>query len=449
MKKRISTIILVMIIMLMNMPIYADSLSSEDITAEAGILIDERTGTVLFGKNEKKKMYPASTTKMLTAIIILENHSMDEVVTIDPVSPQLIGSRINLDKGEIFTVEQLINALMVKSANDAARALAVYHAGSIEEFSKIMNNKAKELGAFDSNFVNPNGLHDNNHYTTAYDLAMISRYCMQNDKFRQLVSTVKYQIPPTNKQSDYRYLLNKNRFLSGVGYEYQMLYRGKYIDMKYDIVDGIKTGFTGEAGNCLASSAKIGNQRYIAIILKSPGSDLYINSRTLLDYGFENFNRHQFVSKGSFIQTHQLNDAKRSTIELVAGQSLIEILPKSTDVTKIKQEVLINKDLKAPIAAGEVVGKITYLYNNIEIARAPLVSEYDVSAGDLVTSVENTFIIRDENNNVDIGFYVGISIKFLISFVIYRLITNAFVLRRRKKNLIIKSKSKLIAEKTS
>lgn len=433
MMRRIFTMMLIAFIITINLPVYADTLTIDDIQAEAGILIDDSTNEILFEKNAEKKMFPASTTKILTAIIILENHEMDEIITMDGASILADGSSLYSKAGEQFTIEQSLYALMVRSANDVAEALAIYHSGSIEAFAVEMNAKAVELGARNSNFKNPNGLPDPEHVTTAYDMAMIAKYCMQNEDFRKLAGTMRYQIPPTPYQSETRYLINKNKFLDGTGSRNQMLYRGKNIDIKYDIVEGVKTGFTGDAGNCLISSAKVGNQRYISVILNSP--ELYVDSRTLLDYGFENFTRHQFVSKGSFIQSHKLNDPKKSTVNLIAGKSLIKILSKNIDITKIQQEVLINQGIKTPIKAGDTLGKISYLYNNIEIANVHLVSEYDVSGSDLVTSIENTFIKRNEKNGIDITYYINIVLKLLISFVIYRIIVTVANIKKRKRVL--------------
>lgn len=152
---------------------------------ESAIIIDYRTGEILWEKNSDQKSAPASTTKIMTAIIILENHDLDEKVTVSSNFPYVPGSSIAIDHGETFTVEQLLYATLVKSANDAAHALAEYHSGSIEAFAKVMNEKALEIGAVNTNFANPHGLDNPNHYTTAYDLAMIARYCYDNDTFKR------------------------------------------------------------------------------------------------------------------------------------------------------------------------------------------------------------------------------------------------------------------------
>ncbi len=429
-------IIFFTLILLLSQIVVAETLDEAEITAEAAILIDELTGQVLFEKNADQKMYPASTTKILTGIIILENHELNEVVTIDKESPFIDGKRIYVIKDEKLTVEQLLYATMVESANDAAYALAIYHSGSVEAFSELMNQKAKELGATNSNFVNPNGLHDDNHYSTARDLALIAKYAMQNDMFRTLVGTSKYTIPATEKQDERNYISSTNRFYWTNSYE-KITYRGERLPVAYEIVDGIKTGYTDEAGNCLVSTAKVDGQRFIAVALKSTGQEnkLYVDSRTLLDYGFENFMSHTFITKGSYVSTQQLEGAGNITVNLVAQESITKMLNNTIDASQIERLVYLDSDIKAPIDENQILGRVAYNYNNIEIASVPVVSEYAITGDALITDSEFSFIRKDENNEVDYKYYLSILFKLLISFVIYRAIITTLNLRKRKKRL--------------
>lgn len=414
---------------------YAETLDQADIQGEAAILIDELTGQVLFEKNPDKKMYPASTTKILTAIIILENHDITEEVTIDKDSPHTDGKRIYLVKDEKLTVEQLLYALMVESANDAALALARYHAGSVEAFCEIMNAKAKSLGAVNSNFVNPNGLHDPEHYSTARDLALIGQYAFKNDTFKTLVKTGSYTIPPTEKQDIRNYIRSTNRFLGAKG-PFNINYKGQKIPAKYEIVDGIKTGWTGSAGFCLVSTGKIDAQRYIGVVLKAPNEDsLYIDSRTLLDYGFENFIRHSFVSEGAYIKTIQIPNADNITVNVVAGQGITKMIDSTIDINQIETLIQIKPEIKAPIAEGQELGVLTFNYQNRELAAVPIISEYEVSTDALLSENVFSLIVKDENNQLDWKFYINILFRLAISFVIYRAIITAINLRKRKKRL--------------
>lgn len=437
---KIKILILTLLVLIFSFPIYGETLTNENIIGETAVLMDAKTGEVLYNKDMHKPMYPASTTKMMTAIIILENHNLDDVLTFDDKSAHAGGSSLWVTEGEQFTVEELLYALMVRSANDAAELLAIYHSGSIEEFATEMNLKAISIGAENTNFTNPHGLPDKNHVSTAYDLAMIGKYAMNNQMFKTLVQTARYKIP-TDDSDQPRWLINKNRFLGEFEPNKKIDYKGKTIPVKYEIVDGIKTGYTDDAGNCLVSSATIENQRYISVILNS--NNIYLDSRTLLDYGFENHIRHPFITKGTYLQTYQLDDSLKSTINLVAGETLIKTLQNNIDITKIKEDILITNGLRTPIEAGGQVGYIKYYYEGIEIASAILVSQYAVEGGDLITSIQQSIIKRDKNDNIDFSFYISGLIKVFISFIIFRMIITTINLRKRKKYLKARKKKTL------
>lgn len=436
---RRALIFLLMIMMVILPFTYADELAEDRVTAETAVLMDYNSGEIIWSKDPDKKMYPASTTKILTAIIILENHELDEVVVVPDTMPQHKAGavHIGIDYGEIFTVEQLMYAMLVESANDAAYVLALYHSGTLDAFSQVMNEKAKSLGAVNSNFVNPNGLHDDNHYSTAKDLALIAKYAFQNPVFREMVSTVSYVIPPTNKQDEPRnYIYNGNKFLSSSD---RINYNGSSIKIKYDIVDGIKTGYTPQAGNCLVSTASKGNVRYISVVLNSEtNNNVYLDSRILLDYGFENFYTNTIITRGSFVRSEKIENSKL-TINLVAGKSLTLTLDKNIKAENILSDVLISQPLITPIEANQEVGKISYYHNGTLLGEVPLLTEYEVLDGKLLSTVEDGFIRRDENNKLDVKYYIGVFFKLLISFIIYRTIITIYNLQRRKKRRAIKA----------
>ncbi|MBN2794916.1 MAG: D-alanyl-D-alanine carboxypeptidase [Clostridia bacterium] len=429
------TLIFLIITLLILVPVtYADELPENEVVGEAALLMDYNSGEIIWSKDMNKKMYPASTTKILTAIIILENHQMDEVVEVpNTMPPHQAGSKnIGIDYGEIFTVEQLMYALLVESANDAAYVLALYHSGTLEAFALEMNEKAKELGATNSNFVNPNGLHDANHYTTAHDLGLIARYAFANPLFREMVSTVSYTIPPTNKQDEERnYIYTSNKFLYS---SEKITYNGTSTKIKYDIVDGIKTGYTPQAGNCLVSTASKGNVRYLAVVLKSDGpNSLYSDSRRLLDYGFDNFYTKSIITRGAFVRSEKLANSKL-TINLIAGDDLTLTLDKNIKPENILSDIALNETLTVPIEANKEVGTISYYYNGTLLGEVPLLTEYEVVDGSLVSTIEGGLIRRDENNHLDVKYYIGIFFKLLISFIIYRTIITLYNLKKRKRN---------------
>ena len=257
MKKRIILIFIIILILFTNIYyIYANS-DKPNLVSEAAILVDSKTNQILYTKNENKKMFPASTTKILTAILALENCDLSESVTI---SENVINSipagysSANLQYGEILTVEQLLQLLLICSANDAANALAEYVGGSIESFVSMMNSKIYELGLENTHFTNAYGFNDSNHYTTAYDLAIIMKYCIKNDTFRKIAGSASCSIPSTNKSDVRNYPSTNELIIPGSAYYYKYLTSGK-------------TGFTTPAGECLVSTAYKNDTELICVVL--------------------------------------------------------------------------------------------------------------------------------------------------------------------------------------
>ncbi|ABR48476.1 Serine-type D-Ala-D-Ala carboxypeptidase [Alkaliphilus metalliredigens QYMF] len=329
------------------------------ITAPNGVLLDFQTGEVLYDKNAHEITYPASTTKALTAILVLENLELDEVITVEE-DMFVGGSGMYLLKGEAFTVNELLHVLMIRSANDVAELLATHISGSVEAFADLMNRRAKELGALNSHFTNPHGLPDEEHVTTAYDLAMIGKHAITFDVLREIAGTVRYDVEPTEFTPETRYYRNTNRFLWGTGSGNQILYRGQYQNIKYDIVEGLKTGFTNAAQNCLIASAIQGDQRFISVVLGAQGVNVYADSRALIDYGFENYQLVQLVEEQHYVTTEPLLKGVEDEVSLYSKDSLTKILPIDVDPSLIEKQLIINDELSAPILLEETYGKIIY-----------------------------------------------------------------------------------------
>lgn len=243
------------------------------INSEAAILMDLNTGKILYSKNIHEKLQPASTTKILTAIIALESGSLDRTVTVGKGPTLVEPTKIGLKLGEKIKLKYLLYALLVDSANDAAVAIAEYVGGSTANFAKIMNKKAKALGCTDSNFVNPNGLPNSKHLTTAYDLAMITKYAMKNSNFKTIVGTITYKIPATNKHAS-RSLINHNKMML------------KSTDHYYSGCIGVKTGYTIASKHTLVSAAVRGKQKLLAIVLKDTAPYVYTDIITMFNYEF-------------------------------------------------------------------------------------------------------------------------------------------------------------------
>ena len=405
MKKVVSILILIIsIISLFPSTILASDVS---VNAPAAILMETSTGKIVYEKNIYEKMYPASLTKVLTAIIVLENCKLEEVVTAsyDAVMGVEFGYvTVNLQVGEELKVEELLNVLMVASANDAAIILAEYVAGSVEEFSTLMNKKAEEIGCLNSNFVNPNGIHDENHYSTAYDLALITQYAMKNDTFREIVKKTYYILPATNKydKSD-RVFGTTNELLIVNNNERKDNYYYKY-------ATGIKTGFTTPAGYCLVASSEKNGLEYIAVLLNAGQTEdglsaRYIDAKTLFDYGYDNFLIKKVAQKGSSIQTIEVKNATKETkrLDVLIDDDVYAFVNKTEINNAVTPEINIDENLKAPIEKGAIIGKVTYDINGIKYERN-LISANLVEKSNILIKFIILFIIV-------LGIFITIYIK--------------------------------------
>ena len=275
------------------------------------ILIDADTGAILYEKNAYEKSYPASTTKILTGLLTIENCSMDEIVTFSSAAANSVvygDASIGTKTGEQYTVEQALYALLLHSANEIGYGLAEHVSGSLSSFVDLMNERAKELGAVNTHFANASGLHNDNHYTTAYDMAMIARGCYNNSTFVNIDSTyTTYTIPPTNMTSTPRYMSHRHQMLKNRSYY-------------YEYCKGGKTGFTDEAGNTLVTFAEKDDMRLICVCFKSTADDRFTDTRALFDWGFSNFKKitassgsiSSLFSSDSFYKSRVYNSYKLS-----------------------------------------------------------------------------------------------------------------------------------------
>ena len=251
-----------------------------EIEGESGIVMEASTGTVLYDKNMHDQHYPASITKILTVLLALENCSLDEMVTVPYEAAYMPekGSHIALDDGEQLTMLDCLYAMMLASANDAAYAVAIHIGGTIENFADMMNRRAQELGCTDSHFTNCNGLFDENHVSSAYDMALITREALKHDTFRQVSGTVFYEIPPSDTQPDLIPMYNHHKMLTNSKYHYDGAFSGK-------------TGYTNIARNTLVTCASRGGMELICVTMKTEGRQVYVDTASLLDFGFDQFQK--------------------------------------------------------------------------------------------------------------------------------------------------------------
>ncbi len=368
--KKILPAFLGLLILVNSMSVsFAQTDKGLDIVAETGVLINASTGEVLYNKNMNQKMYPASTTKIMTALLVLENLDLSSTVIIDRETSETEGSSIQLLEGEKISVEQLLYALLLKSANDSAVALAKQVAGSVPEFAKMMNARAQALGANNTNFVSPNGLPDDHHYTTAYDLGLIAKEAMKNSEFQKIVITLKYTIPQSNK-SDARILQNPNYLLS-----------------KYEGATGIKTGYTSEAGRCLVAGAKRGNMELISVVLKSTAAARFSDAISLLDYGFENYKSIVAVKKGDFVGEIRVSRGEVRHAQIDAGESSYLTVPKQTNESTVSTKVLIEGTIRAPITKGQKVGTVEIFQGSTLVGEVDAVVSENVDEGGPLSAI--------------------------------------------------------------
>ena len=346
------------------------------VASSAAILVESSTGKILYEKNAYEKMYPASTTKVMTAILILENCDLNEMATVSHNAIYSLPSgyvNANLQKGEEISVKDLMYALMVKSANDAAIVLAEHLDGSVEGFADRMNAKAAELDCQNTHFVNPNGIHNENHYSTAYDLYLMASYAMKNETFRKYVSTASYTLPSTNLYpTTDRVCVTTNDMIRP---------KSKYYD---ENVIGVKTGYTAEAKNCLIAASQKDGTELISVILHSGTnaeglSERYVDTAALFDYGFENFAFSDVVEKNAIVKNIEIENGNKDTksLDLVAKDTLSGYLAKDVDLESLSPEVNLNENLVAPIARGSVLGSATYSING-EKYTTELLASHDV-----------------------------------------------------------------------
>lgn len=407
---------------------YADD-SKPTLTAQFAVLMDYETGTVLYDKNGSEKLYPASTTKVWTAYVVLKYVSdLNEVIKIENLPP-IEGTSMYLKNGESFTVKDLLESLLVHSSNDVAYVLANYISGSEEKFVELMNSEAKAIGAKNTHFNNPHGLPDENHYTTAYDMALMSREAMNNKIFRDMVK-LKYVKYSANENYEYeRSFLNSNKFLNS---SEKINYKGQDIEIKYDLVDGIKTGFTNDAGRCLLSSAVKDNMRVISAVFKTTGNDIYLDSRTLIDYGFDNFKSATIVNKTDYTNSVNVNLTKQGKLVYEPAHSYKVVLSNDTKLDTYKTNVKLDK-INLPIKKGDIVGTLE-IYNG-----DTLESNIDLVATDNLNSV---FSFITENKPLLKLLQLLIIILFIIIIVIIILIIRKKIRRNRRKNIYNKNKKR-------
>lgn len=367
MKKNLLAFIIILQILPLNIIYAKDNISD----AKSSILMDVNTGRVLYSNNSNLKLPMASTTKIITVLLAIENADLNDIVSISRNASIQEGSSVYLKEGEKLKLEDLLYCIMLRSGNDAAVAVAEHISGSVEDFAKLMNNRASTIGAKNTNFTNPHGLPDNDHYTTSYDLALITRDALKNKIFAKIVGTKKYTISRLSNESWDRVLQNKNKML-----------------WQYPGGDGVKTGYTKKAGRCLVSSATKENWQILCVVLNC--SDTWGSSAKLLNYGFENYDNIKVIDKQNTIINLNIKKGKEKYIQVIPKNDLyVPLLKINDEYEKIDYIQNLPKIIKAPIKKNEKAGVLKVYAGNFLLGQVDLMYNKDVESSDIFYHLKN------------------------------------------------------------
>ncbi len=364
------------------------------VSAESAILMDIDTGSILYAKNIHKKSYPASTTKLLTCLIAVEQGNLDDMVSFSDTaifSVPTDGSKIGMDVGESITLEQSLYGILVGSANEVANAVGEYISGSLEEFINLMNERATQLGCTDSHFMNTNGLHDDNHYTSVYDLALISAAFFQNDMLCKIGNTDRYEFTATATQPDDFILKNKHRLITG--------------EDPYDGILGGKTGYTDQARQTLVTCAEQNGMRLVCVVFKEESPSQFTDTIELFDYGFHNFqlmniseheDKYQIEPSG-FLQTGNDIFGSSKPILTIDNNSSV-IIPNTVSFDDLDSTIDYN------VSDENRIAQIEYSYNDTYVGSAYLELAADNASNyEFDTNLETTNISVEKSDEESAG----------------------------------------------
>ncbi|MCH1624824.1 D-alanyl-D-alanine carboxypeptidase family protein [Ferdinandcohnia quinoae] len=369
MKRYLISLLLVTMIFSVSTPFASAKEASVELAnnAKSAILIERDTGKVLYEKNSNEKLPPASMTKVMTLLLIMEaldNESItyNEKVRTSEHAASMGGSQIFLEPGEEMTVEEMLKGIAIGSGNDASVAMAEKIAGSEEAFVDLMNKKVKELGLKNTLFQNPTGLPANNHYSTAYDMAIISKELLKYEDITNF--TGKYDDYLRENSENKFWLVNTNRLVK--------FYPG---------VDGLKTGFTTEAKYCLTATAEKDNMRLISVIYGAPTpKDRNAQITKMLDFGFSQFKTHPLFERNQKVSDVKVSKGSKKTVQLVTSEPISLLTKKGEKIDHIQKEIVVDKKVNAPIKKGEELGKLVIKKDGKVLSESPLVAGEEITA---------------------------------------------------------------------
>lgn len=438
MKKRFLPFLMALSLILPTFSAFAEEVTPETETnqttpaviAETAILMDAASGEVLFEKNADQKMFPASITKLMTILLALEHGKLTDEITFSHNAIYSIepgSAHIAIQEGETLTLEQVLRAIILRSANEASNGVAEYVDGSIEAFAKHMTARAKELGCKNTNFLNANGLHNENHYTTAHDMALIAKELLKHEEYRSMMSETYYEIQPTNKQTEVRYLHGQHQMLN----ENSLYY--------YKDAIGGKTGFTSEALNTLVTYAERDGMELIAVVMKCNGAEHYTDTASLFDYGFTHYESVKILSAADHtatvkvMETYNEKAVERGTITVAPAEDVYHTLPKGTDISDITVEKDLPESIEAPVKAGQTVGTLNISLHGEVLKTVDLVSQDTI---DGLTDAEKEELDASSMTGIlkKIGIGAAIVILVLILLICITRTIGYLQYKKRRKN---------------
>lgn len=407
------------------------------IGAQSAVVMDVETGTILYSKNPHDELFPASTTKLLTGLLVIENSTMDEMVTFSQDAVWNIdrgSTHLSIDVGEQLSIEDCLYGLLLASANEVAYALAEHVGGSMDGFVEMMNARAKAIGCQNTHFANSNGLPREDHYTSAYDLALIAKECFANETFCKIASTTKYTIKPTNKQPEERPISNHHKMLPGFKYEYEGFIGGK-------------TGYTEVARQTLVSCAERNGMRLICVVMKEEAPAQFTDTMELFDYAFSSFQtvniadnetRYNLNSDAFFKTKYDILGSTRPILSISkAGNAVI---PKSVNLSNLDTKITYSDSANDGHVAfleyfmgTNPVGKVTidYASDEIKAFEFSTITEIDTDERtQAVTPDHKVIIINVKKIAIALGIIIGV--VFVISFIIDQIIR--YIKSKRRKD---------------
>lgn len=371
-RKIISFLMLFVLFFVFSSLSFAETGGPFKLDSKSAILIDASSGEIIYEKNIHEKLPPASITKIMILLLAMEDLDsgkikLDDKVQVSANAERMGGSQVYLEEGEIQIVDDLLKAISLRSANDAAVALAEHMSGSIDVFVQRMNERAKALGMSNTNFKNATGLPDQEHITTAYDISLMARELLKHPKIHEWLTIYMTDIKVGKNKTVTQSLVNTNKLIRD-----------------YQGANGLKTGLTNEAGHCLAASAKRGNLSLISVVLGGPTSNSrFLESKKLLDYGFANYDSLPVCKKDEVIKKIKVSKGKENNANIVA-ESDFSLLIKKGDSKEIEKEILLPEKVDAPYEKGQKLGEIILKNNGKEVGRVNLVAEEEMKKASII-----------------------------------------------------------------